>query len=108
MQGKLVPENDDSHLPSPTECCSTVLLEEGERNTKAVGILNFEVNEQQLICDPVWFKKSRVEDILGLPDKPTIEKEEGEVNVEFTLTWLAPNTNFTDVSPEYRLEWKKP
>ncbi|PFX13352.1 hypothetical protein AWC38_SpisGene22565 [Stylophora pistillata] len=29
IQGKLVPENDDSHLPSPTECCSTVLLEEG-------------------------------------------------------------------------------
>ena len=43
----------------------------------------------------------------GLPDKPTIQKEEEEVDVEFTLTWSASNTNCTDVSPEYHLEWRK-
>ncbi|XP_022790278.1 receptor-type tyrosine-protein phosphatase F-like [Stylophora pistillata] len=109
MLEKLVPKKDGSCLPSHAECCSTVLLE-GERNTnlKAVGILNFEVNEQQLTFHPVWFKKSRVEDILGLPEKPTIQDDKDEKDVKFTLTWLAPNTKFTNVSPEYRVElWKK-
>lgn len=26
--------------------------------------------------------------------------------MEFTLTWLAPNTNYIDVSPKDRLEWR--
>ena len=43
-----------------------------------------------------------------MPEKPTIQEDKDEKDAKFTLTRLAPNTNFTNVSPEYRVElWKK-
>ncbi|XP_022810130.1 uncharacterized protein LOC111347144, partial [Stylophora pistillata] len=41
------------------------------------------------------------------PDKPTITNEDGEVDVDFTVTWSTPQANGSNRNTEYRIEWRK-
>ena len=45
--------------------------------------------------------------IQGAPDKPTITNEDGEVDVDFTVTWSTPQANGSNRNTEYRIEWRK-
>ncbi|PFX30313.1 Titin [Stylophora pistillata] len=93
----------DDNPPSAKENCSTVLLEEVDKRLQAVGILNFEDNEEHQPV-PVWWKNLNVEELLG---KPVITNADGEVDREFTVTWSEAHNQPESLSLEYRIEWWK-